>query len=154
MNKLKLALIIFLPTLIILTNELVRTFIRPIYGQMKFGWLSDFLGWLPNFLGSLSFMVIPILAVVMVINHSKELLSKRALIALLIGWSILGLAGFIIHEINQDGTRLFYDINDIYATFAGIFLGDILYYTFLLRGSLVDLMLTKNNGTIIDQKVG
>lgn len=123
------------PAITLLTTELIRVFIRPIYGQAKFGIVSTILGWLPNFLGSLGYMLLCNLTIAMLVNTSGKNLSKKNLITLLLGFTVFGLIGFTVHELNQDGKRLFYDINDVYASIAGILVGTIFYSLTLLKSS-------------------
>jgi hypothetical protein len=127
MTRLKSNLIVLLPTAIFIINELTRTFIRPTYGQRKYGLLSDILGWLPNFLGSLGFMTIAIVLVPMWQGLFNKPISKQQKVLLLLAFTIIGLLGFLLHEITQKGTGLFYDVADIYATLAGIFSGGLIY---------------------------
>ena len=39
----------------------------------------------------------------------------------------------LLHEMTQKGTGLTFDVNDIYATVAGVLLGVYLFYFFLLK---------------------
>lgn len=131
--KQKKRLVLFLPALILILNELIRTFLRPIYGQRKYGLLSEILGWLPNFLAPLGFMSFAIVIVTLMEGSSDKPVSKKSKLLLLFAFTFIGLAGFLLHEMTQKGTGLIFDINDIYATVAGILLGVYLFYFILLK---------------------
>lgn len=133
MTPQKSKLIFLLPVLILTLNELIRTFLRPIYGQKKYGFLSEVLGWLPNFLASLSFMSIAIVTIIIMQGSSDKPISRKHKILFLFASSALGLTGFLLHEMSQKGTGLTFDVGDIYATIAGIFLGAALFYFMLLN---------------------
>lgn len=133
MTRQKSRLILFLPALILIMNELVRTFLRPIYGRREYGLLSETLGWLPNFFAPLAFMSIAIVIIILVEGSSGELVSKKSKLLLLFAFAIIGLTGFLVHEITQKGTGLTFDVNDIYATIAGVFVGVYLFYLILLK---------------------
>ena len=122
-----------LPTGILICSELIRTYIRPIYGLKKFGMISEILGWLPNFLAPLGFITIGIPIVILIEDISSKQITKRQSILLLIALTVVGLLGFIGHEVTQKGTGLFYDVNDIYATCIGIFFGALLFYWAIIR---------------------
>jgi hypothetical protein len=126
-------LIFFLPISILMLNELIRTFLRPIYGQRRYGLLSEILGWLPNFLGSISFMSIAIVIVTIIQGSSDQPLSRKYRVLFLFAAIVIGLTGFILHETSQRRTGLTFDISDIYATVAGIFLGASLFYFMLIN---------------------
>jgi hypothetical protein len=123
MTQQKNKLILFLPALILILNELIRSFLRPVYGQRKYGLLSDVLGWLPNFLASLGFMSIGIVLIIIVQDASGKSVPKKYKILLSFAFTIIGLTGFLLHEMTQKGTGLTFDVADIYATIAGISLG-------------------------------
>jgi H+/Cl- antiporter ClcA len=133
MTRQKSKLIFFLPALILILNELIRTFLRPIYGRRKYGLLSETLGWLPNFLAPLGFMSMAIVTVILVEGSSDKLVSKKSKLLLLFAFTIIGLTGFLVHEMTQKGTGLTFDVDDIYATVAGVFLGAYLFYLVLLK---------------------
>lgn len=126
-------LVFFLPISILILNELIRTFLRPIYGQRRYGLLSEILGWLPNFLGSISLMSIAIVIVIIIQGSSDKPLSRKYKVLILFAATLIGLTGFILHEMSQKGTGLIFDISDIYATVAGIFFGASLFYFMLLN---------------------
>jgi len=126
-------LVFFLPISILILNELIRTFLRPIYGQRRYGLLSEILGWLPNFLGSISLMSIAIVIVIIIQGSSDKPLSRKYKVLILFAATLIGLTGFILHEMSQKGTGLIFDISDIYATVAGIFFGAPLFYFMLLN---------------------
>lgn len=137
MTKTKERLFYFLPPLIFLTNEAVRTYIRPIYGQKKYGIWSEIFGWLPNFLAGLGIMTLGIGIVLFSQNISGKLLPQKTKIIILIALTATALTGLILHEVTQKGTGLYYDTQDIFATIAGVFLGVMLYYFMLLRNKLI-----------------
>lgn len=126
-------LVFFLPISILILNELIRTFLRPIYGQRRYGLLSEILGWLPNFLGSISLMSIAIVIVIIIQGSSDKPLSRKYKVLILFAATVIGLTGFILHEMSQKRTGLIFDISDIYATVAGIFFGASLFYFMLLK---------------------
>ena len=121
-----------LPILLIVGNELVRTYIRPLYGKEEFGLLSVILGWLPNFLAPLAFMTLGILLVILLQDLLNKPITRRVSLFLLGVFILFGLVGFIGHEVTQKGTGLFYDVHDIYATLGGLFVGSVIYYYRLL----------------------
>ncbi|AOM80442.1 hypothetical protein [Pedobacter steynii] len=129
----KSKVIFFLPALIFITSELIRTLLRPIYGQRKYGLLSEILGWLPNFLAPLGFMSVAIAIIILAQSSSDKTISKKFKLLLLFAFTIIGLVGFLLHEMTQKGTGLTFDVNDIYATVAGVWLGVYLFYFFLLK---------------------
>ncbi|WP_288881794.1 hypothetical protein [Pedobacter panaciterrae] len=133
MTRQKNRLILFLPAIILILNELVRTFLRPMYGRKEYGLVSQTLGWLPNFLAPLAFMSIAIVIIILVEGSSDKLVSKKSKLLLLFAFAITGLTGFLVHEITQKGTGLTFDVNDIYATIAGVFFGTYLFYIILLN---------------------
>ncbi|ETZ22203.1 hypothetical protein [Pedobacter sp. V48] len=133
MTRQKSRLILFLPALILIMNELIRTFLRPIYGRREYGLLNEILGWLPNFLAPLAFMSMAIVIIILVEGSSGKLVSKKSKLLLIFAFAIIGLTGFLVHEITQKGTGLTFDVNDIYATIAGVFVGAYLFYLILLK---------------------
>ena len=137
MTKTKERLFYFLPPLIFLTNEAVRTYIRPIYGQKKYGIWSEILGWLPNFLAGFGIMALGIGIVLFSQNISDKTVPKKTKTIILITLTATALTGLILHEVTQRGTGLYYDTQDIFATIAGVFLGVMLYYFMLLRNKLI-----------------
>jgi len=122
-----------LPALIFILNELIRTYLRPVYGQRRYGLVSETLGWLPNFLAPLGFMSLAIVIVMLTEGSSDQLMSRKSRLLLLSAFVIIGLTGFLLHEMSQKGTGLTFDIGDIYATIAGVFLGAWLFYLVLLK---------------------
>ena len=137
MAKTKERLFYFLPPLLFLTNEAVRTYIRPIYGQKKYGIWSEILGWLPNFLAGLGIMALGIGMVLFSQSISDKTVPKKTKTIILIALTAIALTGLILHEITQKGTGLYYDNQDIFATIAGVFLGVVLYYLVLLRNKTI-----------------
>ena len=116
-----------------LTNEAVRTYIRPIYGQKKYGIWSEILGWLPNLLAGFGIMAFAVGIVVFIEElNGKKIRQKAKIIGLFFTTLVAG-TGLIIHEISQKSGGLYYDIDDIIATIVGIAFGIILYYFALLR---------------------
>lgn len=133
MKQQKGRLFFFLPISILILNELIRTFLRPVYGQRRYGLLSETLGWLPNFLGSISLMSIAIVIVMFIQGSSEKPFSRKYKVLFLFAATVIGLTGFILHEMSQKGTGLTFDMSDIYATVAGILLGACLFYFMLLN---------------------
>lgn len=122
-----------LPLIILIGNEIIRTYIRPIYGKKKFGMISEILGWFPNFLATFAFMTMGISLVILIEDISSKNFNKRQSILLLSIIIVVGLVGFMGHEVTQKGTGLFYDLNDIYATCIGILIGSLLFYWVIIR---------------------
>ncbi len=122
-----------LSVIIIIGNELIRTFIRPVYGKSSYGLISDILGWLPNFLASFGFIAIGITFTVLAEDISGKHFTRQRSSLLLGILVVTGLIGFIVHEITQKGSGLYYDLNDIYATLAGTLAGAFLFYMTMIR---------------------
>lgn len=127
---------LLLPAIIIIANEVIRTYIRPIYGKQEFGIISEILGWLPNFLASLGFITIGISLAILIQDISNKPLTKKQSILVLSIFIVIGLLGFIGHEINQKETELFYDLNDIYATVIGVLAGSLLFYFTIIKNKI------------------
>ena len=125
-------IIVFLPAVIFISNEFIRTYIRPVYGKKEYGLLSDILGWLPNYLAAFG-IVSTAIVVVQVLESVGKTLAKKQKMKVLIGVSFIALLGLIGHEFGQKGSGLFYDIEDIYATIAGTLTGDLLYYLLIIK---------------------
>lgn len=127
------SLFYILPALIFISNELIRTYIRPEYGKKKYELISEILGWLPNLLAGFGIMAFAVGIVVFIEElNGKKFGQKTKIIGLFFTTLIAG-TGLIIHEISQKSGGLYYDIDDIIATIVGIALGTILYYFALLR---------------------
>jgi len=78
-------------------------------------------------------MSIAIVIVMIIQGSSDKPLSRKYKVLILFAATLIGLTGFILHEMSQKGTGLTFDISDIYATVAGIFLGASLFYFMLLN---------------------
>ena len=127
------SLFYLLPAFIFISNELIRTYIRPEYGKKKYGLISEILGWLPNLLAGFGIMAFAVGIVVFIEElNSKKFEQKLKVIGLFFTTLVSG-TGLIIHEISQKSGGLYYDFDDIIATIVGIFFGIILYYIALLR---------------------
>lgn len=63
----------------------------------------------------------------------KIVLTPKIKIFTLIALAVIALAGLIWHEVTQKGIGLYYDINDIWATVAGVALGFAFCYAILSR---------------------
>jgi hypothetical protein len=128
MNKSKMTLQkginAFLPAFIFISNELIRTYIRPIYGQTKYGMISAILGWLPNLFAGLGITLLGGLILIL-IGELKIETSIKLRIFIIVIFFIISVIGLIIHEITQKGSVLYYDVNDIWASIAGALLGCI-----------------------------
>jgi len=133
MNKRNKNIFFLLPIILIFGNELIRTFIRPKYGKKEFGLISEILGWLPNFLAAFGFLTMGISLIIIAQDVSQKQLTKKQGYLMLIVLVIIGLIGFLGHELTQKGTGLVYDVNDIYATIVGIALGSFLFYWAILK---------------------
>lgn len=133
MTKTATRIFYVIPTLIFIINEGIRTYIRPIYGQKKYGLISEILGWLPNFLAGLGLMTLGITIVLLTQHITNQGISLKAKVILLVIISAVALTGLILHEISQKDTGLYYDSQDIFATIAGVVLGGILYFLVLLK---------------------
>lgn len=118
----------FLPAIIFLLNEGIRTFIRPKYGKKKYGLISEILGWFPNLLAGLGILMLATSMVTFFEEINDKKIDKRIKLYILILTAIVAIAGLTLHEVTQKDTGLHYDIDDIYATIAGVLLGIIFYY--------------------------
>ncbi|SNR73970.1 hypothetical protein SAMN04488009_3518 [Maribacter sedimenticola] len=128
----------FIPAIIFVGLELIRTFIRPIYNQNEHPIINNILGWLPNFLAG--FGILSGSAAIIIIGEyllSLTIFNKHKLLVLL-ATNIIALVGLIGHEVLQKGTGLIYDIEDVYATLGGVLLGNILYYFSLFPNKTVE----------------
>jgi len=123
------------PALVFIGNELIRTYVRPIYGQKKYGILSEVLGWLPNLLAGFGIITLAIAVIILVQIIDTKALSTRMKWLVLILSAFIALAGLILHEVFQKNTGLYYDIQDIIASITGVALGMITYYFVLLRNN-------------------
>ena len=119
-----------LPAAVFISNELIRTYVRPVYGRRQYGLLSTVLGWLPNFLAAFGFMALGLAVMRLVLHQYPATVRYRGWV--LAGLVVVCLAGFGQHEFAQQGTGLYYDLNDLYATAAGTALGAALYFGVLL----------------------
>lgn len=127
------SLFYILPAFIFISNELIRTYIRPEYGKKKYGLLSEILGWLPNFLAGFGIIAFAVGIVVFIEELNGKKFGQKAKIIGLFFTTLVAGTGLIIHEISQKSGGLYYDIDDIFATIVGIAFGIILYYFALLR---------------------
>lgn len=128
MKKIAEAIFTFLPLILFATSNLIITKLRPVYGLKKYGLISDILGWLPNFISSFGFMILGIVIFKISFQIRKKTWSKKSGIIFSVIWTIICLLGFIINEFSQKGTRLYFDVNDIFATITGTFLGISIAY--------------------------
>ena len=103
--------------------EIVRAFVRPVYGRKEYGAVAEFLGWLPNYLAGLGSVFVALLAIVVFLELMKKAMPKKFLIAAVALAALLAFAGLCLHEITQRGTGLYYDVQDIYATAGGVLTG-------------------------------
>lgn len=139
MTKTNKRLLYILPAFLFILNEAIRSFIRPIYGQKKYGLINEILGWLPNLIAGLSILSLSIAAILLLEDIKEEKIAHKIKIILLIGMCLITLGGLILHEITQKNTGLYYDSHDILATFAGVALGSLLYYFVFLRESVTSV---------------
>ncbi|RZL44798.1 MAG: hypothetical protein EOP00_18985 [Pedobacter sp.] len=123
----------FLPAIVFIGNELIRTYLRPIYGQKKYGIISHILGWLPNLLAGFGIITLVISVIILVQMLDAKALSIKLKWLILIVCAFVSLAGLILHEVFQKNTGLHYDVQDIIASIAGVVLGVVTYYFVLLR---------------------
>lgn len=121
----------FFPALVFIANELIRTYIRPLEAVQNNDTLRTVFGWLPNLLAGFGMMTFGIF--LLTFEQLKIALTPKIKIFTLIGLAIIALAGLIWHEVTQKGTGLYYDINDIWATIAGVALGFAFCYAILVR---------------------
>lgn len=127
--------LLWLPAAIFILNDLIRTYVRPVYGRRQYGPLSWVLGWLPNLLAPIGFVGIGMLVVLLLQSQQQgQLVARRWRWWLLLALVVASLVGFIQHEFAQRGSGLYYDVDDIWATVAGTALGALLYWWALLRG--------------------
>ena len=116
----------FIPAVIFVSDELIATYVRPVFGLKKYGAASTILGWLPNFNAGLGLTLLGGIIVSGIIKRTKlEVSSKVKIMSILI--VLVGTLFLLIrYEINQKETGLYYDINDIYATIAASILGTLI----------------------------
>lgn len=133
MKKIQETIFSFSPLILFATSNLIITKIRPVYGLKKFGIISDILGWLPNFVSSFGFMLLGIVIFKISFQIRKKNWSKKNGIIFSTIWTIICLLGFTINEFSQKGTKLYFDVNDIFATIASTFLGSIIAYRQLIN---------------------
>jgi hypothetical protein len=112
------------PLFIFVLNELIRAYVRPVYGQKQYGLISDVLGWLPNLLAAWGVMTLGASLLLLFQELSKTHFSRRAIILFVVLINFVALTGLIIHEVTQKGTGLYYDVQDIYATIIGVVTGN------------------------------
>ena len=129
----KIRVLSCIPLFLFVAMELIRSFVRPVFGQRKSGIISNILGWLPNFLAASAIISLGALVIILIDQNINKPFSQKQNLLLLITVSVVSLAGLITHEITQKGTGLYYDVNDIYATIAGTILGFVCYYLILIR---------------------
>lgn len=129
MSKLQQRFFTFLPAFILLVNQIIIMFIRPTFGQVKYGFVSDVLGWLPNYLAPLGFVTLGMLLIILLIELKIEAKFSRFYNIYMIFISVIALIGFIWWEYIQKRNSLVFDIADIYATICGVLTG---YLIFLL----------------------
>jgi hypothetical protein len=122
----------FLPAIVFIGNELIRTYLRPIYGQKKYGIISHILGWLPNLLAGFGIITLVISVIILVQMLDAKALSIKLKWLILIVCAVVSLAGLILHEVFQKNTGLHYDVQDIIASIAGVALGVVAYCFVLL----------------------
>ena len=116
----------FIPAIIFISDELIATYVRPVFGLKKYGAASTILGWLPNFNAGLGMTLLGGIIVSGIIKRTKlEVRSKVKIMSILI---VLVSTLFLLirYELNQKETGLYYDINDIYATIAASILGTLI----------------------------
>lgn len=123
MSTATMRFLIVLPAIVFVGIEAIRTFVRPVYGQSQYGWISFVLGWLPNFLAAFGCMAFALSIIVLVQQATDKLLAWRLKLAMLSAVTFLTLTGLILHEVFQAGTGLFYDADDVAATIAGVVIG-------------------------------
>lgn len=123
----------FIPISIFVLNEVIREYLRPVYGQQKYGWISSVLGWLPNFLAAWGVIALGASVLLMIYEFSTVRFSRRAIMLYVASVNFVALTGLIIHEVAQKGTGLHYDIQDIYATIIGVITGNLFFWISLRR---------------------
>ncbi|HMR85045.1 MAG TPA: hypothetical protein PKE30_17990 [Niabella sp.] len=135
-NKKKTTVLSIFTPLIFILIEVIRTFIRPVYGKSEYGTISTILGWLPNFLAAFGIISLGILILMVLMyaeDTNKKHFSKKQQLIVLIITSAIALIGLLAHEVTQKGTGLYYDTNDVYATIAGCLAGFIFYYYTIIK---------------------
>ena len=127
MTNIKFKFLSYTTAFLMCLIEIIRTFIRPIYGKKEFGNISYVLGWLPNYLAGLTLVLLGAMLIKPFIeNQDINRINKIKNIYMLIV-SVLSLAGLILWEIEQKTSNLYYDINDIYASIFGVICGYVIY---------------------------
>ena len=132
-KKISKKLFTFLPAIIFISDELIATYIRPVFGLRKFGLISNILGWLPNFNAGLGMTLLGGIIISEVVNKVKVKIEVKLKIALILFVLIMTIFLLVRHEINQIGTGLCYDIADIYATIIGSILGTLISIRYNLK---------------------
>ncbi|RZJ72281.1 hypothetical protein [Flavobacterium sp.] len=135
MSKTTTRFIYFLAPLVFIGSEIIRTFVRPEYGKAKYGLLAETLGWLPNLLAGFAIMALAVSGLQLYQDAVSKTVSRNHRILLLLASSAIALTGLILHEIFQKGTGLYYDVNDIVATVAGVLIGAFYFFLVHLRFS-------------------
>jgi hypothetical protein len=141
LNKIQQFIFYFSPAIIFFANDIVRNYLRPIYGLRKFGLLSNILGWLPNYFAGFGFVLLGLISFKFFIEITKHKNYYNYFYKYMNLITVLSAVGLIWWEFEQKKGKLIYDKNDIYATIGGVLSG---YAIFLILESR-NLLDTKDN---------
>ena len=117
--------------------EVLRTFVRPVYGQGK-GFLPEVLGIAPNLLAAYALPLLFVGAFYLVMfeqelantaSPSTPTSAQRPATGAFLVIATLTTVGLILWELAQIGSGLTFDLNDIIATIAGAILSVYFYFT-------------------------
>ena len=136
MKKIKLILFYFSPVIIFFANDIVRSYLRPIYGLRKYGCISTVLGWLPNYFAGFGFVLLGLILFKFIIDLFKDKNYYSYIYKYMTLITILSAVGLILWEFAQKNGKLIYDINDIYATIGGLLTGYLIFLILMLKGLL------------------
>jgi hypothetical protein len=127
MTNIKFKFLSYTTAFLMCLIEIIRTFIRPIYGKKEFGNISYILGWLPNYLAGLTLVLLGAMLMKEVIKNQSVTKIKKTKNSYMFMVAVLSLAGLILWEFEQKNRSLYYDKDDIYASIFGVICGYLLY---------------------------
>lgn len=127
MSRTRYRLFTLLPAFLLLLNDALRTYVRPRYRTPDSCWVGTTLGWLPNFLAPLAFLGMGAVALRFFQDLKGQALRRRHRRTYVLLVAAVALVGFLQHEFAQKSNGLVYDDNDVFATFAGVLIGVLLF---------------------------
>jgi hypothetical protein len=135
-SQIKSGFFYFVPVLIFIINDIIRDYIRPIYGERKFGIWSIILGWMPNYLAGLGMVMIGIILFRLILDFNEGNNYYRYKYQYISLISVITIIGLTWWEYEQKNGRLIFDLNDIYATICGVLTGYIIFIILIFKGKL------------------